>query len=128
DDTSAMPTSDIPHTPTTEEPTATPHAGPTKLISKTKKIKKRISKHKESEMSEEVADEITETKESVELESSEIQPTTTEDEPTEMPTPMKSEERRVGKKSKKRISKPNENKKREENTEEITESKETIEL
>src|SRR5690606_7445479 len=108
DDTSAMPTSDIPHTPTTEEPTATPHAGPTEVISKTKKIKKRISKPKESEMSEEVADEITETKESVELESSEIQPTTTEDEPTEMPTPMETEVISKTKKIKKRISKPKE--------------------
>src|SRR5690606_35522571 len=78
----------------------------TDIICKTKKIIRRIPKPKESEIDHERAEKVTETKESVQFKSSEIQPVPTEDEPTEMPTPIETEVISKTKKIKKRISKP----------------------
>src|SRR5699024_7618039 len=78
-------TSEIPPTPDEDQPTELPTPIETEVVSKTKKIKKRVIKHMDSEIGEDVSESIDLAHESIELETSEVPPTPVEDQPTELP-------------------------------------------
>src|SRR5699024_4536180 len=98
-------TAEILPTPSEEQPTEVPTPIETEVVSKTKKIKKRLIKHKDSELGDEIYEAVNQTLESIELETAEILPTSSEEQPTEVPTPIETEVVSKTKKIKKRVTK-----------------------
>src|SRR5206468_2311487 len=66
-------------TPLEDQPTEIPTPTDTEVISKTKKIKMRVIKPRDIEAGEEIQEELDQTKESIQLEAAEIQPTPLKD-------------------------------------------------
>src|SRR5699024_4725140 len=110
--------------PTTELPTPIE----TEVVSKSKKIKKRVIKPKDSELGEDVSESIDQTQESIELEAGEIPSTPVEDQPAELPTPIETEVVSKIKKIKKRVIKPKDSELGEDVSESIDQTQESIEL
>src|SRR5699024_464398 len=98
--------SEIPPIPDEDQPTELPTPIETEVVSKTKKIKKRVIKPKDCELGEDVSESIDQTHESIELETSEVPLTPVEDQPTELRTPIETEVVSKSKKIKKRLIKP----------------------
>src|SRR5699024_2066365 len=96
-------TTEILPTPSEEQPTEVLTPIETEVVSKTKKIKKRLIKHKDSELGEDVSEAVDQTLESIRLETAEILPTPSEEQPTEVPTPIETEVVSKTKKIKKRL-------------------------
>src|SRR5699024_11660418 len=100
----------------------------TEVVSKSKKIKKRVIKPKDSDLGEDVSESIDQTQESVELEASEIPPIPDEDQPTELPTLIETEVVSKSKKIKKRVIKPKDSELGEDVSESIDQTQESVEL
>src|SRR5699024_11155535 len=119
---------EIPPTPDEDQPTELPTPIETEVVSKTKKIKKRDIKHKDSELGEDVSESVDQTQESIELEAGQIPPTPDEDQPAELPTPIETEVVSKTKKIKKRLIKPKDSELGEAVPDAIPNSHESIEL
>src|SRR5699024_4419840 len=121
-------TAEILPTPSEEQPTEVPTPIETEVVSKTKKIKKRVTKPKDSELGEDISEAVDQTLESIELETAEILPTTSEEQPTEVPTPIETEVVSKTKKIKKRVTKPKDSELGEDSSEAVDQTLESIEL
>src|SRR5699024_2383414 len=114
--------------PSEEQPTEVPTPIETEVVSKTKKIKKRVTKPKDSELGEDVSEAVDQTHESIGLETTEIQPTPSEEQPTEVPTPIETEVVTKTKKIKKRLTKPKDSELGENVSEAVDDTHESIEM
>src|SRR5699024_2860068 len=119
-------TAEIQPTPSEEQTTEVPTPIETEVVSKTKKIKKRLTKPKDIELGEEISEAVDETLESIGLETAEILPTPSEEQPTEVPTPIETEVVSKTKKIKKRVTKPKDSELGEDISEAVDQTLESI--